>query len=56
MTVNERKTCPRCNRVLKSHKSIMRGIGPICEKKLQEENERASQQKISLIEEENNGQ
>ncbi|WP_223823534.1 DUF6011 domain-containing protein [Rummeliibacillus sp. TYF-LIM-RU47] len=25
--------CPRCNRPLKSKKSIERGIGPICKKK-----------------------
>ncbi|WP_370225317.1 DUF6011 domain-containing protein [Cytobacillus sp.] len=33
-------TCPGCNRPLRSKKSIAKGIGPVCERKLEKlENE-----------------
>lgn len=28
--------CPICNRPLKSAKSILKGIGPVCERKLEQ--------------------
>ncbi|WP_412729094.1 DUF6011 domain-containing protein [Cytobacillus firmus] len=35
--MNQLKTiiCPGCNRPLRSKKSIARGIGPVCERKLE---------------------
>lgn len=31
--MTEIRTCPICNRPLKSKRSIKKGIGPVCEKK-----------------------
>ncbi|USK47085.1 DUF6011 domain-containing protein [Cytobacillus oceanisediminis] len=35
--MNQPKTiiCPGCNRALRSKKSIAKGIGPVCERKLE---------------------
>ncbi|MEC1714724.1 DUF6011 domain-containing protein [Schinkia azotoformans] len=40
--------CPVCNRPLKSQKSISRGIGPVCERKLEKLNDTADQDQIKM--------
>jgi hypothetical protein len=40
--------CPVCNRPLKSEKSIAKGMGPICEKKLQEMENQPPEGQMSL--------
>jgi len=42
--------CPVCNRPLKSKKSIARGIGPVCERKLErlQDNSDENQMKMEL--------
>jgi hypothetical protein len=44
--------CPMCNRPLKSQKSIAKGIGPVCERKLEKlkENTDEDQLKMELVE------
>jgi Family of unknown function (DUF6011) len=41
--------CPICNRPLKSKKSIEKGIGPVCEKK-QQENENQTELELQVKE------
>ncbi|MBT2680031.1 hypothetical protein J7E38_13535 [Bacillus sp. ISL-35] len=42
--------CPVCNRQLKSQKSIARGIGPVCARKLEnlKDNHDENQMKLEL--------
>jgi hypothetical protein len=43
--------CPVCHRQLKSKKSIERGIGPVCARKLQERENEPPEGQISFSEE-----
>ncbi|MFE8697951.1 DUF6011 domain-containing protein [Cytobacillus sp. FJAT-53684] len=43
--------CPVCNRPLKSKKSIAKGIGPVCEKKLEQSKNEPPEGQLSFVEE-----
>jgi ssDNA-binding Zn-finger/Zn-ribbon topoisomerase 1 len=43
--------CPVCNRPLKSKKSIAKGIGPVCEKKLEKLKNEPPDGQLSFAEE-----
>lgn len=40
--------CPVCNRPLKSQSSIARGIGPVCERKLEKLKDKADEDQIKM--------
>lgn len=40
--------CPVCNRPLKSKKSIAKGIGPVCEKKLEQLKDNADEDQLKM--------
>lgn len=40
--------CPVCNRPLKSQKSISRGIGPVCERKLEKLKDNADEDQLKM--------
>ncbi|HHY74061.1 MAG TPA: hypothetical protein GX497_12745 [Bacillus bacterium] len=45
--------CPMCNRPLKSQKSITKGIGPVCERKLEKLKDNADEDQIKMELDEN---
>jgi hypothetical protein len=40
--------CPVCNRPLKSKKSIAKGIGPVCEKKMEKLKDTADEDQLKM--------
>jgi len=40
--------CPLCNRPLKSPKSIAKGIGPVCERKLSEMKDKTDEDQLKM--------
>jgi len=40
--------CPLCNRPLKSNKSIAKGIGPVCERKLEKLKDNADENQLKM--------
>ncbi|WP_313804781.1 DUF6011 domain-containing protein [Cytobacillus sp.] len=40
--------CPVCNRPLKSPKSISKGIGPVCERKLEKLKDKADEDQLKM--------
>ncbi|MFS0776238.1 DUF6011 domain-containing protein [Neobacillus sp. 3P2-tot-E-2] len=40
--------CPVCNRPLKSKKSVAKGIGPVCEKKLEKLKDTADEDQLKM--------
>ncbi|WP_203554972.1 DUF6011 domain-containing protein [Bacillus sp. B15-48] len=40
--------CPVCNRPLKSAKSISKGIGPVCERKLEKLKDNADENQLKM--------
>lgn len=40
--------CPLCNRPLKSPKSISKGIGPVCERKLEKLKDKADDDQLKM--------
>lgn len=45
--------CPVCNRPLKSLKSIAKGIGPVCERKLENLKDNADEDQLKMELDEN---
>lgn len=44
----EGMNCPVCNRLLKSPTSISRGIGPVCERKLEKLKDSADEDQLKM--------
>lgn len=40
--------CPVCNRPLKSKRSVAKGIGPVCEKKLEKLKDTADEDQLKM--------
>lgn len=40
--------CPVCNRPLRSKKSVAKGIGPVCERKLEKLEDKADEDQLKM--------